>query len=69
MRFRTAAAAAGSMLPAGLSPAQLAALSTYNAAQFAQPQSFTAWMNANPNIVYWGLGLLVVFAFLSEGRR
>lgn len=67
-----------SMLTAALSPTQLAALSAYNAAYFGQtspyalptpPGALTAALNANPSLVYWGLGFLVVLAFLSEGRR
>jgi hypothetical protein len=66
------------MLPAPLSPTQLAALSAYNAAYYGQtspyalptpPGALTSFLNANPTLVYWGLGFVVLLAFLSEGRR
>jgi len=70
------------MLAAPLSPDTIAALSAYNAAYFNQPQpsggapasggspsGLAQWITANSTAVYWGVGLLVALAFLSEGRR
>jgi hypothetical protein len=63
------------MLPAPLSPQEIAALSQYNAQYFQQPYgaaapaALTSFLTTNPSYLYWGVGLLVAVALLAGGRR
>jgi hypothetical protein len=62
-------------LAAPLSPTTIAAVSNYNAAYFGSPSPIpganpiASWLNTNPTAVWWGVGILVLLAFASEGRR
>lgn len=64
--------------PGGLAPGAIAAYSVGNAAFFNAPPSvsmppvpgsLTAWINANPSAMWWGVGIIAVLAFASEARR